>query len=158
MSRSKKHTGKISKENSGKKPPYMSILFIVIVIAIFGSAIYLILSKSAALEPVDKGAIKMTITMAGFEPNIIRAKVGQPVTINLINPDNSHHTDGGGIHNFMLTEGLASVMANLNITVLPESQKVFTFTPTKPGEYHWYCDSCCGGKENPSMHGTLIVA
>ncbi len=152
MSISKKH--KRTRENSEKRQPYMSILFIVIVIAIFGGAIYLIMSKSAALEPVDKNAIKMTITMAGFEPNIIRAKVGQPVTINLINPDNSMHTDGGGIHSFKLTTGSASV----NITVLPESQKVFTFTPTQAGEYQWYCDSCCGGKENPNMLGTLIVA
>ncbi|MFZ3058128.1 MAG: cupredoxin domain-containing protein [Candidatus Methanoperedens sp.] len=152
MSRSKKH--KVRKEKKEKKPPYMSILFIIIVIAIFGAALYLIISKSASLEPVNKDGIKMTITMAGFEPNLIRAKAGQPVTINLINPDNSHHTDGGGVHNFMLTAGLS----NVNITVQPESQDVFTFTPTQPGEYHWYCDSCCGGKENPSMHGTLIVA
>lgn len=156
MSKLKKHKGTKGKQE--KKLPYKSILFMFIVIVIFSSAIYLIMSKSAALEPVDKDAIKMTITMAGFEPNIIRAKAGQPVTINLINPDNSMHTDGGGIHNFMLTGGMESVRSNLNITVLPESQKVFTFTPTKPGEYHWYCDSCCGGKENPSMHGTLIVA
>lgn len=153
MPRSKKHKRKMLKEKQEKKIPYMSILFIFIVIAIFTSAIYLIISKSASLEPVDKDAIKMTITMAGFEPNTIRAKAGQPVTINLINPDNSHHTDGGGIHNFMLTAGLS----NVNITVLPESQEVFTFTPTQKGEYHWYCDSCCGGRENPSMHGTLIV-
>ncbi len=154
MSRSKKYKAKVSRDKQRKKLPYMSILFIVIVIAIFGSAVYLVMSKTASLEPEDKDAIKMTITMAGFEPNIIKAKVGQPVKINLINPDNSMHTDGGGIHNFMLTAGLA----NLNITVQPESQKVFSFTPTQPGEYHWYCDSCCGGKENPSMHGTLIVA
>ena len=157
MSRSKKQKLLLN-DNKEKKPPYMSILFMLIVIVIFGAAIFLVISKSAALEPVNKEAIKMTISMAGFEPNIIRAKAGQPVTINLINPDNSHHTDGGGVHNFMLTEGLASVMSGVNITVLPESQQVFTFTPTKPGEYHWYCDSCCGGKENPSMHGTLIVA
>lgn len=153
MSRSKKHNGKL-KEKQPKKPPYMSILFIFIIIAIFGTAIYLIMSKTAALEPVDKEAIKMTITMAGFEPNMIRAKAGQPVTINLINPDNSMHTDGGGIHNFQLITGLA----NVNVTLAPESQEVFSFTPTQPGEYHWYCDSCCGGKENPNMHGTLIVA
>lgn len=139
---------------SNKKLPYMTILFIVIAIAIFSAAIYIILSKSASLEPVDRDAIKMKITMAGFEPNIIRAKVGEPVSINLINPDNSHHTDGGGVHNFILTAGLA----NVNITVPPESQKVFTFIPTQAGEYHWYCDSCCGGRENPGMHGTLIVA
>lgn len=151
MSISKKH--KRTKENMEKKIPYMSILFIVIVIAIFGSAIYLILSKSEAMEPVDKNAIKMTISMAGFEPNTITVKAGQPVTINLINPDNSYHTDGGGMHNFILTTGLA----NLNVTVQPESQEVITFTPTQKGEYHWYCDICCGGKENPSMHGALIV-
>ncbi|MCZ7393828.1 MAG: cupredoxin domain-containing protein [Candidatus Methanoperedens sp.] len=154
MSISKKHKdkGKILKEKQTKKLPFMSILFVVIVIAIFGAALYLIMSTTASLEPADKDAIKMTITMAGFEPNVIRAKVGQTVKINLINPDNSMHTDGGGIHNFMLKA------ANVNITVQPESQKVFTFIPTQPGQYDWYCDSCCGGKENPSMHGTLIVA
>lgn len=155
MSRSKKYKGKMSREKQRKKLPYMSILFVVIVIAIFGSATYLVVSKTASLEPEDKEAIKMTISMAGFEPNVIRAKVGQPVKINLINPDNSMHTDGGGIHNFNLKE---SGVSNVNITVLPESQKVFTFTPMQAGEYHWYCESCCGGKENPSMHGTLIVA
>ena len=153
MSGSKKHNGML-KEKQEKKPPYMSILFIIIVIAIFSAALYLIISKSASMEPVNKEAIKMTITMAGFEPNTITAKVGEPVTINLINPDNSHHTDGGGKHNFILISGLA----NLNITVQPESQEVFTFTPTQKGEYHWYCDICCGGRENPGMHGTLIVA
>ncbi|KAB2947693.1 MAG: Plastocyanin [Candidatus Methanoperedens nitroreducens] len=155
MSRSKKYKGKMSREKQRKKLPYMSILFVVIVIAIFSSATYLVVSKTASLEPEDKEAIKMTISMVGFEPNVIRAKVGQPVKINLINPDNSMHTDGGGIHNFNLKE---SGVSNVNITVLPESQKVFTFTPMQAGEYHWYCESCCGGKENPSMHGTLIVA
>ncbi len=151
MSKSRKNKRKIRVEDKTKLP-VKSILFVVIVVAIFGSAAYIVISRTASQEPVDKDAIKMTITMSGFEPNVIRAKVGQPVRINLINPDNSMHTDGGGIHNFQLAA------ANVNITVQPESQKVFTFTPTEPGQYDWYCDSCCGGKENPSMHGTLIVA
>ncbi|NJD77728.1 MAG: cupredoxin domain-containing protein [Candidatus Methanoperedens sp.] len=157
MSKSKKYKERRQNEKQNKRAkkfPLKSILFMVIVIAIFGSALYLVMSKSASLDPVDKDAIKMTITMAGFEPNIIRAKTGETVTVNLINPDTSMHTDGGGVHNFLLSAGLA----NVDVTVGPESQKVFTFTPTQPGEYHWYCDSCCGGKENPSMHGTLIVA
>lgn len=154
LRKSRRNVLKEKQNNKGKKLPFMTILFIVIILAIFGSAAYLVMSKTASLEPVDKDAIKMTITMAGFEPNVIRAKAGETVRINLVNPDNSMHTDGGGIHNFQLSAGLARV----NVTVLPESQKVFTFTPTQPGEYHWYCDSCCGGKENPSMHGTLIVA
>lgn len=153
MSRSKKYKAKMSREKQRKKPPYMSILFIVVVIAIFGSAAYLVTSKTASLEPQDKDAIKMTITMSGFEPNVIRAKVGQPVKINLINPDSSAHTDGGGFHEFVLSAG----SANVNVTLPPLSQKVITFTPTQAGEYQWYCDSCCGGKENPSMQGTLIV-
>ncbi len=153
MSKLRKNKRKI-KEEHRKKLPVKSILFVVIVIAIFGSAAYIVMSRNASQEPVDKDAIKMTITMAGFDPDVIQAKVGQPVKINLINPDNSMHTDGGGIHNFQLTGGLA----NVNITVQPESQNVFTFTPTEPGRYDWYCDSCCGGKDNPSMHGTLIVS
>ncbi|NJD77830.1 MAG: cupredoxin domain-containing protein [Candidatus Methanoperedens sp.] len=155
MSKSNKHKERGKQRNTAEKLPLKGILFMVIVIVIFGSALYLVMSKSASLDPVDKDAIKMTITMAGFEPNVIRAKAGQPVTINLINPDNSHHTDGGGVHNFILE---SAGLSRVNITVQPESQDVFTFTPTLPGEYHWYCDSCCGGRENPSMHGTLIVA
>ncbi len=140
--------------SEAKSRRFSTFLFIVILIVIFGSAGYILMSKNASLAPVNKDAIKMTITMAGFEPNTIKAKAGQPVTINLINPDNSHHTDGGGVHNFVLKQvGLSSV----NVTVQPESQEVFTFTPTSAGEYHWYCDVCCGGKENPNMHGTLIV-
>ncbi len=154
MSKSKKLKKRMLKENQTKKLPYMSILFVVIIIAIFSSAAYIVMSRTVSQEPLDKDAIKMTITMSGFQPNVIRAKAGEPVKINLINPDSSMHTDGGGVHNFLLSAGLA----NVNVTLAPESQKVFSFTPTQPGEYHWYCDSCCGGKENPSMHGTLIVA
>ncbi len=51
------------KDDQEKKPPYIKILFMVIVIAIFGAAIFLVMSKSAALEPVNKQAIKMTISM-----------------------------------------------------------------------------------------------
>lgn len=157
MSKSTKHKRKMQTEkqkNQAKKLPFMSILFVVIIIAIFSSAAYIVMSRTVSQEPLDKDAIKMTITMSGFQPNVIRAKAGEPVKINLINPDSSMHTDGGGVHNFQLKTGLA----NVNVTLQPESQKVFSFTPTQPGEYHWYCDSCCGGKENPSMHGTLIVA
>ena len=29
--------------------------------------------------------------------------------------------------------------------------------PTAPGEYDIYCDTCCGGKASPSMHGKIVV-
>jgi hypothetical protein len=35
---------------------------------------------------------------------------------------------------------------------------VFEFTaPANAGTFTWYCDICCGGKENPSMQGKLTV-
>ncbi len=58
MSRSKKYKAKISRDKKRKEMPYMSILFIVIVVAIFGSAAYLVMSKNASLEPEDKDVRK----------------------------------------------------------------------------------------------------
>jgi hypothetical protein len=34
---------------------------------------------------------------------------------------------------------------------------VFTIPTSTPGTYAWYCDMCCGGKENPSMIGRLTI-
>ena len=39
-----------------------------------------------------------------------------------------------------------------------ESRKVVTIqAPDKPGTYDIYCDTCCGGKASPTMHGKLTV-
>jgi hypothetical protein len=27
----------------------------------------------------------------------------------------------------------------------------------KTGEYDIYCDTCCGGKASPTMHGKIVV-
>lgn len=59
---------------------------------------------------------------------------------------------GGGWHNFVVER------FGVNVKVAPRQRQVFTFTPTEPGEYDFYCDMCCGGKENPFMHGRLIVS
>jgi cytochrome c oxidase subunit II len=72
-----------------------------------------------------------------------------PVRINM---DNAAHEDGGGWHNF-ISEELGG-----NEKVAPTGSKVITFTPTKPGVYGFYCDIGCGGKENPYMHGSLVVS
>jgi heme/copper-type cytochrome/quinol oxidase subunit 2 len=29
--------------------------------------------------------------------------------------------------------------------------------PMTPGDYDIYCDTCCGGKASPTMHGTLRI-
>jgi heme/copper-type cytochrome/quinol oxidase subunit 2 len=89
--------------------------------------------------------------MSGFDQKEIRLKVGEPVTVRLTSLDNSHHTDGGGKHQWAVDE------LGLNVVAPPEGSEYVTFTPDKPGEYMFYCDICCGGKANPSMNGKLIV-
>ena len=66
--------------------------------------------------------------------------------------DTSMHSDGGGRHQFAIDA------LGIDWKVGPLSSKVFEFTaPSAAGTYTWYCDICCGGKENPSMQGKLTV-
>lgn len=95
--------------------------------------------------------IDVAADMAGFDQKEIRVKVGEPVTVRLTSLDNSHHTDGGGKHQWAVDE------LGVDIVAQPESSNYTTFTPDKPGEYTFYCDICCGGRANPTMNGTLIV-
>ncbi|MCL4455722.1 MAG: cupredoxin domain-containing protein [Deinococcus sp.] len=97
-----------------------------------------------------QGAV-IRISMAGWEPNTLYAKAGQPITVNMVNLDNQFHTDGGGWHNFVAED--LSVAERVG----PNQSKTFTFTPNKPGEFLFYCDICCGGKDNPFMRGKLVV-
>lgn len=101
----------------------------------------------------DKAAADeaITITMGGFTPNPLQIDANTTTTLRLDNPDSSHHTDGGGVHQF------AVPALGIDILVQPRSSEVITIPATEAGEYAFYCDTCCGGKENPSMQGTLVV-
>jgi len=68
--------------------------------------------------------------------------------------DKSHHTDGGGKHQWAVDE------LGVNIIAQPLSSDYATFSPDKAGTFlHllFYCDICCGGKANPTMSGQIIV-
>ncbi len=126
---------------------------------LFGAIAFMVLGLTGvflwrAFAPIPSVAAdaKIQTTMEGFIPGVIRAKVGKPITIQLINRDSSMHTDGGGWHQFAIDE------LGVNAKVGPESTQLVTFTPTRAGTYDFYCDVCCGGKENPSMHGKLEVS
>lgn len=124
-------------------------LIALLTLSVAATALIGFYSRSAARV---QNAVPVRISMSGFTPAEIRATAGQPIQIELINLDNSHHTDGGGWHNFVVDD------LDVAERVAPESRRLFTFTPTQPGEYDFYCDICCGGKENPYMHGRLIVS
>lgn len=128
-------------------------IFAVIVMSVLGLAGYYLYSAFFKPAPpaMAGNVIDVQADMAGFDMKEIRVKVGEPVTVRLTSLDNSHHTDGGGKHQWAVDE------LGVDIVAQPESSNYTTFTPDKPGEYTFYCDICCGGRANPTMNGTLIV-
>ncbi len=149
----KKSTRAILKETRARQKRIRSATFAVIVVGVLGLAGYFLVSAFSRpkTEPMAGNVIDVEASMSGFDQKEIRVKVGQPVTIRLTSLDNSHHTDGGGQHQWAVDE-LA-----VNIIAQPESSNYATFTPDKAGAYTFYCDICCGGKANPTMNGQIIV-
>ena len=149
----KKTAREIRQEARKRQSRIRSAAFAVIVIGVLGLAGYYI--KSAFFrpppEPMSGNVIDVEASMSGFDQKEIHVKAGQPVTIRLTSIDNSHHTDGGGKHQWAVYELGVDVIAQ------PESSNTVTFTPDKAGTYTFYCDICCGGKANPTMNGQIIV-
>ncbi len=120
------------------------------VLSLTGALLYAAFARPA-LAPLSGDVIEIAADMSGFDMQLIRVKAGQPVTVRLTSLDNSHHTDGGGQHQWAVEE------LGLSVVAPPESSNTITFTPDKPGTYTYFCDICCGGRANPTMQGTLVV-
>ena len=130
-----------------------AIVFGFMAVAILGAGIYLAGSVFVGQrdKPSTPGAFAMRISMDGFDPNPITAKPGETLTIDWWNTDASMHLTNG-VHS------LVSDTLNLHFELPAQSRKMITITaPTAAGDYDFWCDSCCGGKDNPKMHGTLHV-
>lgn len=126
--------------------------FGVIVLVVGGVAIALAVDRFQGPAASDATAVQVHASMAGFEPAGLTVKAGQTVRIEFSSMDTPYHSDGGGRHQLAIDE-LA-----IDWRVGPESSQVFELkAPGVPGTYSWYCDICCGGKENPSMRGKLTV-
>ena len=127
--------------------------FSVIGVLVLGAAGYLLFEAfwKPALSRMAGNVIDISADMGGFSRKEVRIKAGEPVTVRLRSLDNSHHTDGGGKHQWAVDE------LRVNIIAPPEGSSYKTFTPDKPGTYTFYCDICCGGRANPTMSGRLIV-
>lgn len=96
-------------------------------------------------------ALPVRLSMAGFDPGVITAKAGQPLTLELWTTDAAPHLEGG-VHT-VISDGLG-----IYEELPAESRRTVTLTmPSTPGDYDIYCDTCCGGKQSPTMHGTLRV-
>ena len=89
--------------------------------------------------------------MDGFHPATLSMPADRPTRLMLVNPDNSMHSDGGGVHEFAVPK------LGIDIKIPPQTNMLITLPAAAAGEYSFYCDTCCGGKENPSMQGVLKV-
>jgi plastocyanin len=130
-------------------------------VAAFGAVVVAVLGVGVLLAASDfmgqRGtstvavAVPMRIGMSGFEPRVIHARPGQSVTLDWWNSDGAIHLQGG-VHT-MVSDALG-----IRLELPAESRRTVTIAaPMKPGDYDFWCDSCCGGKASPSMHGTLRV-
>jgi len=89
--------------------------------------------------------------MAGFEPRELTVPAGREFQVQFINPDTRFHIDGGGWHQFRI-DG-----TGIDVRIPLSTQPVVTLPPLTAGTYEFYCDVCCGGKQNPAMRGVLEV-
>lgn len=129
-----------------------AVLYGVVVVGVLGVAGYLAISAfSSRTPPPMDNVIDVSANMGGFDKDVIRVKVGEPVSVRLTSQDNRYHTDGGGQHQWAVDE------FGVNVIAPPLGNNLVTFTPDEPGTYTFYCDICCGGRANPTMQGTLIV-
>lgn len=97
------------------------------------------------------GVIDVQSSMAGFTPSDIRVKAGETAMLNWWTDDAAVHLQAG-VHTMVAPDlGLYEELpAEGNRTVVWQ-------VPDKPGTYDVYCDSCCGGKDSPTMHGRIVV-
>ena len=127
----------------------------------FGGIVVAVLVVGAALafgdffnRPTDgatAGVIDVQSSMAGFTPGEIRVKAGQTVSLNWWTKDAAVHLKDG-VHT------MVSPDLGLREELPAESTKLVTWTvPDKPGTYDVWCETCCGGKDAPQMHGKIIV-
>jgi heme/copper-type cytochrome/quinol oxidase subunit 2 len=101
-------------------------------------------------------AIPIRLSMAGFTPSEVTVPAGETVALELWTTDAAPHLQNG-VHT-MISDQLDIYEELPAAGPTGESRKVVTITtPTEPGTYDIYCDTCCGGKASPSMHGTLTV-
>jgi cytochrome c oxidase subunit II len=127
--------------------------FLLVAAVVIGGGIYM--AGSVFLGQRDKttvsNAITMGISMDGFDPATLHAKPGETLTIDWWNQDAPMHLTNG-VHS------LVSDTLKVRLELPAQSRKTVQLTaPMAPGDYDFWCDSCCGGKDNPKMHGKLHV-
>jgi len=125
--------------------------FVAIAVSVLAVGAYLAFGDFLDRPAAAAGTISVQSSMAGFTPSEIRVKAGATVTLDWWTQDAAVHLENG-VHT-MIAPALG-----LDETLPAEGRVAVTWqVPDMPGTYDVYCDTCCGGKESPTMHGKVVV-
>lgn len=125
--------------------------FGAVVVAVLAVGGFLAFGDFFGRPAAEAGTIDVQSSMAGFTPSVIKVKAGTTASISWWTDDAAVHLDGG-VHTMIAPE------LGLNEVLGAESRRVVSWqVPDMPGTYDVYCDTCCGGKGSPTMHGTIVI-
>ena len=127
------------------------LLFGVIVVAVLAVGGWLAFGNLLTRPAAAAGTISIQSSMAGFTPAEIHVKAGSTVTLDWWTDDAAMHLQNG-VHTMIAPD------LGLHEELPAQGRRAVAWTvPNKPGTYDVWCDSCCGGKANPQMHGKIVV-
>jgi heme/copper-type cytochrome/quinol oxidase subunit 2 len=128
-----------------------TLAFGIIVVGVLVAGGYLAFGDFLDRPAAAAGAIDVQSSMAGFTPSEIRVTAGTTVTLDWWTQDAAVHLQDG-VHTMISPE------LGLNEALPAESRTAVTWqVPDKPGTYDVWCDTCCGGKDSPTMHGKIVI-
>jgi plastocyanin len=140
--------GRPTATGRAKAGPYV---FGAIVVVVLLGGLWLAFGSFITRPTAAVGTISVQSSMAGFTPSEIRVQAGSTVVLDWWTEDAAMHLENG-------SHTMISPELGLNEALPAESRRAVTWqVPNKPGTYDVWCNSCCGGKDNPGMHGKIVV-
>jgi plastocyanin len=127
-----------------------SVILLVLCVAYAGGA-----ERKEFTATVDKDGVQRVEVLGGsyfFDPNYIIVKVNVPVELKI------RKESGMTPHNVVLHAPDAGMDIRLDLTTDPQ---IIRFTPTRAGEYEFYCDKSFlffESHREKGMVGTLVVS
>jgi heme/copper-type cytochrome/quinol oxidase subunit 2 len=128
-----------------------AVSFAAVIVAVLGIGGYLAFGNFFNRPAAAVGTIDLQSSMAGFTPSTITVTARTVATLNWWTDDAALHMTGG-VHTMISPE------LGLNEQLPAESRRTLIWqVPDMPGTYDVWCDSCCGGKAAPQMHGKIVI-
>jgi plastocyanin len=131
--------------------PARRVAFGAIVAVVLAAGGYLAFGDFLDRPTGTAGTIDVQSSMAGFTPSEIRVTAGTTATLDWWTDDAAVHLQDG-VHTMVAPE------LGLNEALPAEGRRMVVWqVPDRPGTYDVYCETCCGGKDSPTMHGKIVI-